>query len=507
MLSRRRFLGTALATSAAACAPRGRSSLLGGGGARPFLTHGTQAGDVGGGEATIWARGSEPGWLEVEWDTTASFAAARRVERARASEASDGAATVRLSGLPDEQRIWYRARLTREAARGASEWTVGSFATPSTKQVRFVWSGDTCGQGFGINDEWGGLLGYRAMRAAQPDFFVHCGDLIYADNPIEAELPLADGKLWKNRTNPHVAKVADGLDDFRARFAYVLDDEHVRALAAEVPILATWDDHETRNNWYPGQVLDDPRYLRERRASQLAGWARRAAFEWVPIRRGGEAAPPMHRHIAYGPLLDVFVLDLRAYRSANDENRGARRELLGAAQRRWFVEAIARSRAAWKVVVCSQPLGLIVPDGEARQEGWANGGGPALGREQELAELLAELQRRTVRDALWITADVHYAAAHHYDPQRGRGASFTPFWEFVGGPIHAGAFGPNPLDETFGPKVVWQKAIGEAPGGKTMGAPWDGFTSFGSMEVTRDGVTVRQHGLDEVWWSTSISRS
>jgi alkaline phosphatase D len=495
-----------LASSVIACA--GRAPLVVR--SRPRLTHGVQAGDVGGGRATIWARGSEEGWLEVEWDTTERFAAARRGARARMAASSDFAAVVALSGLPDEQLIWYRARLVREAARGESEWAVGRFATPSARSVRFAWCGDTCGQGFGINDEWGGMLGYRAMRAAAPAFYVHCGDMIYADNPIEAELPLADGKVWKNRSNARVAKVADGLDDFRARFAYNLDDAHVRALAAEVPIIATWDDHETRNNWYPGQVLDDPRYVREQRASELAGWSRRAAREWVPISGGdrgggGGAATKFYRTIPYGPLLDVFVLDLRAFRSSNDGNRGARRAMLGAAQQRWFLEAMARSQAAWKVVVCSQPLGLVVTDGPSAQEGWANGasaGGAARGRELELAETLAELQRRSVKDALWVTADVHYSAAHHYDPARGSGTSFTPFWELVAGPINAGAFGASELDPTFGPEVKWQKAIG----GGAMGAPWDGYATFGTVEVTRDGAVCKHHGVEGEWWSASVAR-
>jgi alkaline phosphatase D len=498
MLSRRRFLGSALASSAAACVPRGPAILQ----RRPALTHGVQAGDVGGGKATVWARGSEAGMLEVEWDTVERFSQPRRVARVSVHAGADFTATARLAGLPDEQTIWYRIRLTREAARGESDWTVGRFATPSARRVRFTWSGDTCGQGFGINDQWGGMRAYRAMQQLAPAFFVHCGDLIYADNPILPELSLPDGRIWKNRSNVRVARVAEELDDFRARFAYNFDDENVRALAAEVPVVATWDDHETHNNWWPGQTLTDPRYTRERDASRLAAMARQAAVEWTPIQRTGAATPPLHRVIAYGPLLDLFVLDLRAFRLANDANRGTRRDMLGAAQRTWFVDAMARSTASWKVVVCSQPLGLVVPDGEAAQEGWANGEGPPLGRELELATILEELHRRGVRDAIWLTADVHYAAAHHYDPARGKGATFTPFWELVAGPLNAGSFGPNPLDPTFGPEVRWQKAIGA----DAMGAPWDDYANFGSIEVTRDGLIARQHGIDSEWWSMNLGK-
>jgi len=39
-----------------------------------------------------------------------------------------------------------------------------------------------------------------------------------------------------------------------------------------------------------------------------------------------------------------------------------------------------------------------------------------------------------VRNTVWLTADVHYCAAHHYHPNRAAYQQFEPFWEFVAGP-------------------------------------------------------------------------
>jgi phosphodiesterase/alkaline phosphatase D-like protein len=33
---------------------------------------------------------------------------------------------------------------------------------------------------------------YETMRQMRPDFFIHSGDTIYADNPLSPELTLAD---------------------------------------------------------------------------------------------------------------------------------------------------------------------------------------------------------------------------------------------------------------------------------------------------------------------------
>jgi len=454
----------------------------------PAVTHGVQVGEVSGDRAVVWARASEPARMLVEWDTTPRFAAPRRVVGPLVGAASDGAGTVALTGLPAAQTIAVRVRFAREAARGASAWATATFATPRPDRFRVAWTGDTCGQGYGRNPEWGGLRGYAAIRAAEPQLFIHSGDLIYADNPILPEQKTLDGRIWKNLSNEHVARVAETLADFRARFAYNLEDEHVRALAAEVPMIAQWDDHETHNNWWPGQRLDDARY-RERDAGRLAAYARRALSEWTPVPAG-----PVHRMIHYGPLLDVIVLDCRSFRTPNDTGVGT--AMLGEAQAAWLVDALATSTARWKLVACDMPLGLVIADGadHTRREGFADGvAGPPAGREVELARVLAAAKLRGVTNVAWITADVHYAAAHHFDPARARGADFEPFWEFIAGPIHAGTFGPEPLDPTLGPEVRFQWV---PPAGTGNLAPWDGLQSFGTIDVTPEALTVALVGID-----------
>jgi alkaline phosphatase D len=56
------------------------------------------------------------------------------------------------------------------------------------------------------------------------------------------------------------------------------------------------------------------------------------------------------------------------------------------------------------------------------------------------------------------SADVHYTAAHCYDPARATFTDFDAFWKFVCGPRNVGTFGPNALDATFGPEVRFQRA-------------------------------------------------
>jgi alkaline phosphatase D len=115
--------------------------------------------------------------------------------------------------------------------------------------LRFLWSGDTAGQGWGINTAFGGMKIYEAMRQRSPHFFIHSGDNIYADGPIAGSVIAEGGQLWTNILTPQVAKVAETLDEFRGRYRYNLLDENVRRFNAEVPQIWQWDDHEVVNNW------------------------------------------------------------------------------------------------------------------------------------------------------------------------------------------------------------------------------------------------------------------
>jgi len=177
---------------------------------RPSIPYGIASGDVTNDTAIIWSRTNKPSRMLVEYATTDSFAHARRVPGPAALAVSDFTVRVELTDLPAGQEIFYRV-LFQDLAdpKILSAPTQGHFRTAPAQRrdLTFVWSGDTAGQGWGINPEWGGMRIYEQMRRLQPDFFIHSGDYIYADNPVQAEVKLDDGTLWKNIIIPEKAKV------------------------------------------------------------------------------------------------------------------------------------------------------------------------------------------------------------------------------------------------------------------------------------------------------------
>ncbi|MER6915882.1 alkaline phosphatase D family protein [Streptomyces sp. NPDC000594] len=433
---------------------------------RPEASWGVQSGAVTSSSALVWVRSDRPARMLVEVAATESFRRVRRFTGPLIGPGTDFTGTTALHGLPAGERVHYRVTLADPSdPRRTGRPVHGSLRTAPLgrrRGVRFLWSGDIAGQGWGINPDIGGFRVYEEMRRLDPDFFLCSGDTIYADGVIQPSVTLPDGRVWRNVTTEEKSRVAESLDGFRGNFRYNLLDSHVRRFNAQVPTVAQWDDHEVRNNWYPGQLLDDPRYS-EKNVDVLAARALRAFGEYFP---GSTPAPHgttgrMHRVVRHGPLLDLFVLDMRSYRNANSPGRQPedRQGILGEAQLTWLKRELARSRAVWKVIAADMPIGLVVPDGSANFEAVAQGDpGAPLGRELQIAELLRFIKHRRITGTLWVTADVHYTSAQHYRPERAAFQDFAPFWEFVSGPLAAGGFPANALDATFGPERVFVRA-------------------------------------------------
>jgi alkaline phosphatase D len=286
-------------------------------------------------------------------------------------------------------------------------------------------------------------------------------------------------------------------------------DEHLRAFNAEVPIFVQWDDHEVTNNWSPSKQL--PAAYKERDVTSLAARAARAFHEMYPIRESLNEPGRVYRTLHYGPHLDVFMLDERSYRGPNGPNQqaeyGPGSFFLGPEQIAWLKRGLLNSRATWKVIASDMPLSIIVHDDAANKkdsEAIAQGDGPPRGRELEIADLLRFIKTSGIVNTVWLTADVHYAAAHRYNPDKAQFQDFDPFWEFVAGPLHAGTFGPNALDNTFGPEVKFIKAPG--PGRQNL-PPSAGMQFFGHVRIDSAGgqmtVTLRDRA-DVALWSTTL---
>jgi alkaline phosphatase D len=477
----------------------------------PVFTHGVQSGDVDAISGMIWTRVDRPSRIQMEVSTVESFKDSIKLPPMDALPETDFTIKRLVENLPSDQDIFYRFTAADLADINLmSQPVTGRFRTgpASRRSVRFAWSGDTVGQGWGIDDK--GMYSYSTIAKHQPDFFIHSGDTIYADGPLVESVDLPDGTQWVNKVViEEKRKVAETLAEYRGQWKYNMMDEHVRALSEVCPTFYQWDDHEVLNNWSSSKnLMADDRYS-EKSVFMLAARAARAFHEMTPIRYTPAEPGRVYRKISYGPMLDVFFIDLRSYRGPNgpdvETTLDDTSRIIGAEQLRWLKRELANSRATWKVLACDMPLGVIVWDDGKNMKGAeavANGDqGPAKGRELEIADLLGFIKNAGITNTIWLTADAHYTAAHYYNPDKAQFQDFAPFWEFVSGPIHAGTFGPNDMDMTFGPEVKFISAPTKEQGQNLP--PSAGLQFFGLVDIdsATEQLTVRLMNRDdkELW--------
>jgi alkaline phosphatase D len=221
----------------------------------------------------------------------------------------------------------------------------------------------------------------------------------------------------------------------------------------------------------------------------LAGRGRRAFFDFTPLRRHAGDPDRIYRRVSYGPMVDIFLLDERSYRSPNNRNRqdsaGAEAALLGPAQAEWLKTSLAESRAVWKIIGSPLPIAHVRRDQRPRYDKFANADhGLPLGREHEIAGILSHIRNHRIRNVVWLAADVHYSAANFFDPGRAAFREFDPFWEFIAGPFHTRPGRVRHLDLTFGPQQRFRTPVSDEPNPP----PSAGHQYFGHAHI--DGKTA-----------------
>jgi alkaline phosphatase D len=164
----------------------------------------------------------------------------------------------------------------------------------------------------------------------------------------------------------------------------------------------------------------------------------RAFFEHMPFRRVRGEGFRLHRSIAIGRTVELFVLDERQHRDDQpcgdrlfvpcEEAAAPGRTLLGPGQLAWLKQGLAASPASWKLLANAvMAMALEATDGApVNKDQWD-------GYAAERADLLGFVRERGIRDVAFLTGDIHTFFAGEVGVE-GRGPDSVAT-EFVGGSI------------------------------------------------------------------------
>ena len=330
-------------------------------------------------------------------------------------------------------------------AQRAADRLVPHRAGAARRDVRFVWTGDIVGQGWGINPDFGGMrdLPARCGRRAPTSSCAAATPSTPTGRCAET-VTLPDGRVWRNLVTPEKSKVAETLAEYRGQFAYnLLDDEPAGV----------------RRRGAADQPVGRPRgrqQLVPRRDPRPTPATPRSASTCSPRGPGRRSTSGCRSPRADGPVYrqDLVRAAAGRVRARHAHLQGPQRRqhvrrpdrgLLGRQQRAWLIRELRASRATWKVIANDLPLGLVVPDGTRRRRASRR-----ATRARRSAGSWSSPRCCGPRTGAGVTGHrvphrrraLHRRAPLRPGPRRGRrtsprSGSSSP------GRLHAGAFGPE----------------------------------------------------------------
>ncbi len=365
-------------------------------GQKPFY-HGVASGDPLADRVILWTRVTPEALqdVEVSWNIATDEAMQNVVNSGTftTNENRDFTVKVDADGLQPDTYYYYQFA----ALDGKSP--VGRTKTAPT--------GDTDELAFAVvscsNFEAGFFNAFgRIAEQDDLDAVLHLGDYIY-----EYGIGVyGDTTLGRLNVPPHeIVK----LSDYRTRYALYRLDEDFQAAHQMHPFITIWDDHEITNNSYQtGAQNHQPDEEGDYEVRKAA--AKQAYYEWLPVRETEELQ--LYRHIAYGNLVDLIMLDERlAGRSQQVDSLTApnyedpERTMLGTEQLAWFQQQLADSDATWKVignqVIFSElDFSAVFPGFFRNLDAWD-------GYPIEKQKIINFIQENEIKNVIFVTGDSH----------------------------------------------------------------------------------------------------
>ncbi len=312
-------------------------------GPQSLFSHGVASGDPLHDSVILWTRitlddlESKPLGVEVFWEIATDSEFKDRVNAGvvMTDGQRDWTVKVDAGGLSQATRYHYRFWFMGRSS------TVGATKTAPAGEVDALRFGVCSCSRYSA----GLFIGYRELAAHKElDAVLHLGDYMYESDR---------DKGFRPNDPPHKTVT---LSDYRRRYARQRTDTALQSLHGSHPMIAVWDDHETANNSYrDGTIKGGHDPIKEgpwaqRKAAGIQAW-----HEWMPNRDAPDRK--IWRHLAYGDLCDLVMLDTRLWGRDKPTTAGnkqaladAKRSLMGMDQEAWLAQRVTQSQARWVVI-------------------------------------------------------------------------------------------------------------------------------------------------------------
>lgn len=310
-----------------------------------IFLHGVASGDPLPDRVVIWTRvttqAQEPVEVTLMVASDPDFSQIITLGTAIAKPEADYTVNVDVAGLEPASRYFYKFEALGQTSPLGKTKTL---PTEGARHLRFAQV--SCAKfNAGFFNVYGRIAAHDDL-----DFVLHLGDYIYeaANNPPGKQTPGAN--IGRPFDPLHECKT---LNDYRRRYAQYRSDPDVQKMHAQLPLIATLDDHEFADGaWREG--ADEHKPERDGDWSKRVAQAFQARWEWLPARMPDPSDPHrVFRKVSLGGLADLLLIDTRTRRdqpvpppAMHDPERSA----LGKEQRTWLLHEFETSTAQWKLL-------------------------------------------------------------------------------------------------------------------------------------------------------------
>ncbi|TXH93775.1 MAG: alkaline phosphatase [Rheinheimera sp.] len=361
--------------------------------------HGVASGDPLHDRVVLWTRVTPAGplaqvQLRLEVATDAAFRNLVVAADCVAHADQDYCAKVDAAGLSAGQAYFYRFR-------------AGSVSSP-VGQTRTLPQGALSTARFAVVSCSNYPAGYfhvyqQLAERSDLDAVVHLGDYLYeyAADGYATERAAEFGRFYAPDNRCELLT----LQDYRRRYACYRADAALQQLHGRHPFLLVWDDHEIANDIWTGGAENHSPGEGDFQARKLA--ALQAYYEWLPIRPHVQQGEPLYRSLAYGDLVQLYLLDTRVcarsqwldfpqfqrdgkldVAAMTKAVQDPTRTLLGPTQLDWLSQGLTQSACHWQVLAQQVLMARMELPGEALAA-LGKPGPELLSQLQQLADLKA----------------------------------------------------------------------------------------------------------------------
>lgn len=247
------------------------------------------------------------------------------------------------------------------------------------------------------NYEQGYFNVYDAItKANDVEAFVHLGDYIYEYETGRKGIDVP------GRTVEPKGEVIT-LDDYRKRYETYRNDIDLQRIHQNFPCIAIWDDHEIANNSYKDGAQnhsdDEGKYTTRLEV------AKKAYYEWMPIRKGYKYK--LYRKFSIGSNTNLLFLDTRIdgrdkqLEKVKLNKIDTTMTLLGKEQYNWLTTNLLSNKDEWNII--AQQV-LVAPLRAGRKvvtsDKWD-------GYIYEREKLYNFILNNNIKNIVFLTGDIH----------------------------------------------------------------------------------------------------